>query len=308
MRSVLSYILPWATWYLFKGCFASPEALKAQIDKEKLKEKKLVTPSYEPSSRIQKKANFQQRVIGGHPVYEVTSKSGRTPKSRVLFIHGGAFIFEITPLHWRFVIELADHLDAVVTVPIYPLGPDHSLLDMYDMLRPLYQQMAESWEETPFIAIGDSAGGHLSLGLTQEAVDEGRKTAARLVLITPSVDTTFSNPDVVEKAKDDPWMDVPGCREIKRIICPDLSGDDPRASPIHGVLDGLPPLQVFAAEKDLLTPDTMKFVDLVKQRGAEAELIVGDAMLHCWPLMPMDEGRKAREQIFQFVGKSMTVE
>lgn len=308
MRSVLSYILPWATWFLFKGCFQSPEALQAQIDKEKQKERKAVTPAHEPSKRIRKTANWRETVVGGHAVYEVTSKSGRPIRNRILFIHGGAFIFEITPLHWRVVIELADRLDAVVTVPIYPLGPDHHLTEMYDMLRPLYDSMASSWESTPFIAVGDSAGGHLALGLTQEAVEQNKPAAQRLVLITPSVDTTFTNPDVIAASKTDPWMDIAGCRAIKDIICPDLEGEDPRASPIHGRLAGLPPMQVFAAEKDLLSPDVRRFVSMVREQGSSAELIEGEAMLHCWPLMPMDEGRKARDEICRFVDADITAE
>lgn len=301
MRSILSYILPWATWFLFKGCFQSPEALKAVIDKEKAKEKNAVTPAHEPSNRIRKKANFDEKRVGDYSVYSVSSKSGRPAKTQVLFIHGGAFIFEITPLHWRMAIELADRLDAIVTVPIYPLGPDHDLIEMYDMLRPLYDNMASSQKDLPFIALGDSAGGHLALGLTQEAVDAGKPTASRLVLITPSVDTTFSNPDALEAAKEDPWMDIPGCREIKKIICPDLEGDDPRASPIHGTLSGLPPMQVFAAEKDLLKPDTLKFVKMAQASGTSVELVEGEAMMHCWPLMPMGEGRQARDEIYRFV-------
>lgn len=302
MRSVLSYVLPWATWYLFKGCFQSPEALQAQIDKEKEKERRSATPAWEPSKRIRKAANFSEtKTEGGNAVYEVTSKSGRPVRHRILLIHGGAFIFEITPLHWRLAIELADRLDAVVTVPIYPLGPDHLLLDMYDMLRPLYSQMASSQESTPFIAVGDSAGGHLTLGLTQEAVNKGLPTASRLVLITPSVDTTFTNPEVIAASKTDPWMDIAGCRAIKDIVCPDLDGEDPRASPIYGTLAGLPPLQVFAAEKDMLSSDVRRFVGMARGQGTATELIEGEAMLHCWPLMPMDEGRRARDEICRFV-------
>ncbi|KAM3511551.1 hypothetical protein MY11210_004837 [Beauveria gryllotalpidicola] len=61
-------------------------------------------------------------------------------EARILYIHSGSFIFELSPLYWDFVLVLARKLGARVTVPVYPLAPEHKPAAMYDMLQPLYDK------------------------------------------------------------------------------------------------------------------------------------------------------------------------
>nr|CEG03701.1 unnamed protein product [Fusarium acuminatum CS5907] len=60
----------------------------------------------------------------------------------------------------------------------------------------------------------------------------------------------------------------------------------PDVSPIYGDLR-LPPMLVFAAGLDLLTPDTRKMVDIARKEGTRVELVYGEDMVHVWPLLPI---------------------
>jgi epsilon-lactone hydrolase len=62
-------------------------------------------------------ARFESR--GHWPVYHV-APSFAEPGSRVVFLHGGGYVDEIVPAHWRFVGHLAREARARCVVPIFP--------------------------------------------------------------------------------------------------------------------------------------------------------------------------------------------
>jgi acetyl esterase/lipase len=44
-----------------------------------------------------------------------------------VYLHGGAYVLEFIPrLHWPAIARLANLLGRTVTVPIYPLAPEHA--------------------------------------------------------------------------------------------------------------------------------------------------------------------------------------
>ncbi|KAF4964520.1 hypothetical protein FZEAL_10861 [Fusarium zealandicum] len=206
----------------------------------------------------------------------------------------------MTPEHWEFVAQLARRLSAVVTVPLYPLGPETPLMKMYDAVQPLHDELAAAEDPTPFWVMGDSAGGTMTLVLTQQARLAGRPTAQRIVPITPCTDSSLTNPDLHTAALKDPWLDVPGVAEVTRLICPEMDTQHPRVSPIYGDAR-LPPMLLFAAGLDLLTPDTKKMAAKAKEAGTEVELVVGEGMVHVWPLLPIWEGQQAVDKIVEWL-------
>lgn len=294
MTSFKAYLITWIVWWTYKGSFQSAEGLHARIKRER-------PLKHNPPEHLRKRFIIEEREQRGFAIFDVSPKSETPSKARVLYLHGGAFLFGPTPIHWEFVALLAERLQAVVSVARYPLGPDYKLLDMYDVLQPLHDEMAAAQVDTPFFLMGDSAGGTLSLALSQLALKAKKPVAKRVVLITPCMDCTLSNPDVQKVLPNDPWMDVPGILEIPRIICPELDPRDPRASPIYGDLDGLPPMLVFAAGRDLLSPDAKRFVELAKAKGREVELVEGEGMVHVWPILPLPEASQAVDKMIKWL-------
>ncbi|RSM05486.1 hypothetical protein CEP52_006220 [Fusarium oligoseptatum] len=210
------------------------------------------------------------------------------------------FVFDITPQHWELAAQLARRLNAVVTVPIYPLGPETRLMKMYDLVQPLHDELAGADDPTPFWMIGDSAGGTMTLVLTQRARLAGNPTANLLVPITPSTDSTLLNPDMHAASLKDPWLGVEGIAEITQLICPEMDTKHHCVSPIYGDL-ALPPMLVFAADLDLLTPDTKIMVNKAREQGTEVELVLGEGMVHVWPLLPIWEAQQAVDKMVEWL-------
>lgn len=302
MHSLASYVIPWIVWFRFRGSFQTPEALHARIKNERK------TKTHEPPQRIRRQLSVEERTVGGYPVYDLSPKSEDLHRARLLYIHGGAFVFEIQPIHWTVVAELAERLNAIITVPIYPKGPEHSLPQMFDMLQPVHDEVAAaaSRENVPFLMAGDSCGGSMALVLTQQASKAGKPIASRIVLNTPVVDCTLTNPDMYALAPSDPFHDMPGFEEIIKVVFSGMNLKDPMVSPIYGDLSILPPVLVFIAERDLLAPDTRRFVDMAREKGREVEVVEGEGMVHVWPVMPFPEGEQARRKMTQWLGKALS--
>ena len=79
----------------------------------------------------------------------------------VLYLHGGAYVNEIEKLHISFCDKLAEKVNATVFAPIYPLAPNHTFEETYDIVENLYDLLLKF--NKPISIMGDSAGGGLLL-------------------------------------------------------------------------------------------------------------------------------------------------
>ncbi|KAK2597398.1 hypothetical protein QQS21_006022 [Conoideocrella luteorostrata] len=281
--------ISWALWLWSKGSFTTPEGVHRLVAVARKN-----PADYRPPPHFRTKFIVEERQAGGYPVYDISPKSETPNEARILYLHGGSYMFEIQPQHWTLIAMLAETLQAAVTVPIYPLAPEKKLKEQYAMLQPIYDEMAASRDDSPFFVIGDSAGGCMTLVLTQESIKVGKRTASGIVAITPVVDATFTNPEAHTVSKRDPWLDVVGCIENGKLVRGEWSLDDPRASPLFGEVDTLPPLFIMTAEHDLLAPDARRFVDKVRAAGRDVTHEEGPGMMHVWPLvLPRHDGKKA---------------
>ncbi|KAH6895657.1 alpha/beta hydrolase fold-domain-containing protein [Thelonectria olida] len=296
MPSFRNYLVSWALWFMKKGSWQSAAAFDKRIAAARRK-----NPPHEPPEKMQKQFIVEEEMRKeGYVVYTVAPKSETPTQARIMYLHGGAFVFEIAPQHWALIAQLAERLQAVITVPIYPLGPETPLMKMYDCVQPLYNELAAEPDPTPFWCMGDSAGGTMTLVMTQNARKAGLPTARRLVPITPCTDVSLANEEMLAVAPKDPWLDVPGIKHVTELICPELPVKDPRVSPIYGDLKG-PPMLVLAGGNDLLGLDAIKMAGMAKEQGSEVELLVGEGMMHVWPILPIPEAALAVNKIVEWL-------
>lgn len=297
MGSWQAYLGSWMVWWRFKASLQSTEALRQRIENDRQ------TKSTRPPAHLEAQFIIEERHLGGCTLYDVAPKSEMPNQARILYLHGGCLLFELDAVHWQLVGMLAERLQAVVTMAIFPLAPEHTLMEIFDAVRPVYEDFAlPSQEKTPFFVVGDSTGASLGLSLTQEALKAGRPTASRLAFMSPCVEFTFLNPETREAAKTDPWLDIPGFEEAVRYLCPDVSPDDPRVSPLYGDVSKLPPTLIFAGSTEMLTPDIRKFVAKVVEQGREIEYVEGEGLMHVWPLIQfIPEAREAVDKMVRWL-------
>lgn len=279
-----------------KKAFQSPEALNAYIAQARKSE------NFRPPPIIAGNLSIAERRIDGWLTYEV-APPGELATQRIIYMHGGAYCFEITSYHWRLIAELARRLRARVTVPIYPLAPEHGFGDIFDMALKVYRSLLDEADAQDIVFMGDSAGGNMAVVLTMLARQASLPQPGRHVLISPGLDMTLENPAVVEAERADPWLAIPGGLEAIRHYAADIPRTDWRISPIRGDLSGLPPTLMLTGTRDLLTPDNLRYADLARRAGVDMEVLVGDGMFHVWPLINMPEARHARDIIVNYLSR-----
>lgn len=300
MPSLKSHLVAFILRHSRKPSFASPEALRRRIGKARRTERHAP-----PAGLLRARIAATERNVAGSPVYDVAPRgldAGRPGAPHVLYLHGGAYCFEITPFHWRLIAEMAERLGACLTVPIYPLAPERDIHAVLAACLAAYGDLLERVDPADIVLMGDSAGGNLAVVLTMEAARRGLPLPAKLVLISPGLDMTLENPETYAVEPTDPWLCIAGGLEAIRLYGAGLDRSDWRISPITGDMTVLPPTLAFAGTRDILTPDTIRFARKAAAAGVDFELVVEPGMFHVWPLIDMPEARRARDRIVAFIG------
>lgn len=295
MPSLKSHLVSLVLKHSRKKAFTSPEGLHRWIARSRKLQ------DHRPPARLAARLCIRERAVHGFPVYDVSPAAGGG-NQRILYFHGGAYVFEITPYHWTLIAELAERLDATVTVPIYPIAPEHDFHRMFAMVRAVYEHVLEETAAGDLSFVGDSAGGNMAVVLTMMAAEDGLPRPARHVLISPGLDMSLSNPRTHEAERLDPWLAIPGGLEAIRLYAPGIDRCDWRISPIFGDLSVLPRTLLLTGSRDMLTPDNIAFAERARMTGVEVELVHEEGMFHVWPLIDMPEARRARDRIVAFLG------
>ena len=79
--------------------------------------------------------------------------------SLIIYLHGGAYVSEILPVHWLMLDKITKMVDATFIIPDYPLAPYADYKDCYEKLTVFYKKVLQYYPERKIILMGDSAGG-----------------------------------------------------------------------------------------------------------------------------------------------------
>lgn len=236
------------------------------------------------------------------PVYRlVPTAPGAASDTIVLYLHGGGYIFPASPGHVLLVDGLARRTGAEFVVPLPPLSPHHTWQEVHALVLDLYQRILEEDPGRRVVLMGDSSGGNLALAMALTAAQEGVRQPDELVLISPWVDITHTNPDIERYAADDPTMAINGLTTMGRMWAGDTPTSDWHLSPINGELSVLRKVTTFVGTRETFLPDDVLLHDKLVEAGVESTLHVGENLNHVYPMIPAPEGRRARREIARIV-------
>lgn len=275
--------------------FASAEAVQARVAESARR-----PASHLPPRSLGRVAEVSRTFVGAWPVYDLSPR-GAEPSAQVLYVHGGGYINELTRPHWSLIRTLVTQARARVVVPAYILAPRGTADRTVPVAADLLSGLIESGGAGGTVLIGDSAGAGLALAAAQRLRDRTGAQPSRIVLISPWLDVTMSHPDQAAIEAADPVLARPGLVEAGRLYAGNLAADDPRVSPLHGTFAGLAPLTVFTGTRDVLTTDSRELLRRARAGGAEVEFHEEPGLPHVYPLMPLPEGRAARDRIVELV-------
>jgi monoterpene epsilon-lactone hydrolase len=273
-----------------KRRFSDAERMRRHI------ERRAVRPArFAPPRLLGRWVAVAQRRAAGWPVYELAPRAG-DPLRHLVYFHGGAYVNEIVLWHWLMLARLAARTPARCVVPIYPLGGALGAERTVAAATAIVRDLIEEVGADQVALAGDSAGGGMALAVAQALREEGAHPR-RLVLIAPWLDVAVGDPRSRAIEPRDAMLGIAGLVEAGRAYAGDLPLDDPRVSPIHGEIAGLPPIAVSVGSEDLLNPDSHRLREACRGAGVACELVEAPGMPHAYPVFPTPEGRAAVRQI-----------
>nr|WP_245216002.1 alpha/beta hydrolase [Pararoseomonas baculiformis] len=253
-----------------------------------------------PGKAREKRLLITRESFGGYGVFTVAPRDGAS-RHHILYLHGGAYVFDLLDVHWRAVEELVRRTGATVTIPLYPLAPRHCWKDALGMVQPLHAALAARHGAENLIVAGDSAGGGMTLALAQLIRDAGERLPAGLVMFSPWLDVASDDPRLMALAARDPMLAPPAAQMAGRWYARDLPLDDPRVSPLYGSLEGLPPMILFTGTRDMLNADAHRLRDKAAAEAADLRFREYEDMFHVWVCLPIPEARQALAEAATFI-------
>ncbi|HEY7054191.1 MAG TPA: alpha/beta hydrolase fold domain-containing protein [Mycobacterium sp.] len=250
--------------------------------------------------------NVQRGEFEGMPVWTLQSR-GATSEETVVAIHGGAFIVQPTIFHWLDYAAIARDTGATLIVPLYPLVPQGGTAGtVVPAIADLISSQIDQRGAENVSVFGDSAGGNMALAAVQELVRRGGPAPSHMVLISPPVDATLSNPAI--QFVDDPLFSglLPTLHNIAQQWAGDLDITDPLVSPLFGSLAGLPPTAVYFGSLEILAPDGLVLQEkALATPGADFTFILRKGEIHDWASVTLlPETRAVLPDIYRQLGIS----
>ncbi|NUU64331.1 alpha/beta hydrolase fold domain-containing protein [Paenibacillus agri] len=255
----------------------------------------------DPSKKLRKEFSVSEETQDdGLKYYTLAPKSGGSGKS-IFYLHGGGYTNEISAFHWQLISKLINKTGSTVIVPIYPLAQAQPYYDTFPMLLKLYNKALTTTAPDHLIVMGDSAGGGLALGLAELLNKEKLPQPSDIILFSPWLDASMSNPDIDDLEKVDPVLSKASLLRAAKLYA---GGDDLKnylLSPIYGDLKSLGKISVYVGTHEIFLPDARKLKAMADEQGIAINYTEYPEMFHAWIIFPIPEADKALDDVIKQV-------
>ncbi len=246
--------------------------------------------------------------VNGVPVEQLTNskqKSGRV----VLQLHGGGYIDGLGDLHRDFAVKQMVLSDAREGYMLdYRLAPENLYPAALDDAVAVYKELlTRGVDPKNLIVFGDSAGGNLALELSLRLKEKNLPQPAMLILLSPWTTLETDLPSRAGNSERDLILGVTNPQMYNEVCNPTYGGkislSDPRLSPIHADLTGLPPMLIQVGGHEMFLDEG---IELLKKSAADeldVTLTVYRGMSHDFALLlpELDDSIKSFAEIKNFV-------
>ena len=206
------------------------------------------------------------------------------PQHEMLWVHGGGFHVGSVSSYRGMISHIAQRSGCRILAVDYRLAPEHIFpAAIEDSTKAWHWLLENSSHPEKLFVGGDSAGANIALSLTMQLRDSGITLPKACMLLSPWTDLLLAGPSFRRNSRIDY---LGGGLDIADLLASTYAGDvpltDPRVSPFHGDLSGLPPMLIQVGTNDMLLDDARAFTSKAKACGVEIELQEWDAQVHVW--------------------------
>ena len=221
--------------------------------------------------------------------------------SLIIYLHGGAYVSEILPVHWLMLDKITKMVDATFIIPDYPLAPYADYKDCYEKLTVFYKKVLQYYPDRKIILMGDSAGGGLAAGFAMHLKELNLPVPEKLILLSPWIDLVMDNPEIDDYIKNDPLLKKDELRVDAQYWANGTDLRDYRISPTYGDVSALTDVTLFAGTHEFFYPDIVKFKNKLDAAGIPNRIYVGQELDHVYPAFPIPEADEAISIISEII-------
>ncbi|MBQ5958338.1 MAG: alpha/beta hydrolase fold domain-containing protein [Bacteroidales bacterium] len=275
---------------------ATPEEVQQELEhcrhmnKKPVRVPKLFRGSFSETS-FEASNGYQMQVFSTEPYHE--------DDTLILYLHGGACIYQPVFFHWRFTHDIALRTHYRLVMPIYPKYPEYHCVDNMTVLLDFYERWVMRQGFQRIILMGDSFGGNVAMGLCQEIAHRGWQPVSDLVLLSPCVDNAFTRRDQMKALQ---HLDIMIKRDRVETIMGGWRGElpatHPWVSPVYGDLTTFPKntLLIYGSN-EILKVDAEMLVEKMQALGQPIHASEYEGMFHTFPMFPVKEGFMAIKEM-----------
>lgn len=270
------------------------EFRKDPIDFKKLRREDI----YQPKANFFKHRQIRNFKILENAITEI--KASTTSKRLILFVHGGAFISGPAKHHWDSLRTISKNTTLNIWLCDYPKAPENKISVLSQHIDAVYETALKTYEAEDIILLGDSAGGTLVASLVQRLIQKNIAVPFKIILISPVMDASMTNPQIEKLNQVDPMLAKKGVLSAKKMCAENSNLKDVQLSPLYGNFEGFPTTVLFLATHDICYPDQLLAVKKLNNAAVDLVLYEGDEMPHIWPLLPfMKEAKIALDTLIK---------
>ena len=222
----------------------------------------------------------QAGVEGGAPGEWMRPASADARRATILYLHGGGYCIGS---HWTHR-AVTSHLAGATTLPVfaadYRLAPEHPFPAAFDDALACFQSLRAAG---PVIIAGESAGAGLALATALGARQRQIAAPAALLLFSPWTD--LSPASIPDEAPRDAMLRADWLRVCANHYLAGRPASTPFASPLHGDLNGLPPILIQAGADELLCGQALRTYEALRAAGCDVRCEIIPERWHAFQLL-----------------------
>ena len=255
---------------------------------------------------------YEKFTVDGVKVEHLTNPSQKNSSRVVLQLHGGGYIDGLGDLHRDFAVKQAVLSDASEAFLVdYRLAPENIYPAALDDAVKVYRELIKRVDPKNLVVFGDSAGGNLALALSLYLKSNDLPQPGLLILLSPWTTFEISLPSRSKNAETDLILGVTNPKMYNEVCKPTYNGkispDDPRLSPIHADLSGLPPILIQVGGFEMFVDDGIELLRKASADNLDVTLSIYRGMSHDFALLlpELDDSIKSFAEIKSFVASRL---